>query len=218
MHEPDELLCLHRARLALLALLPERGPLLLLASGGSCLKLLTPELFARLPQGSAIAPLDERYSYDPEESNTVQIKKLLPSQSHVRLLGFEVQSDDSLPEVTVRLMETIDDWIAEHPGAPIIATLGIGKDGHTAGILPNSKATHSIDVSVVGYVAGDKYPGRVTMSFDFMRRRINHAICYAVGKDKAGALQLLEEPSLLANAPCRIMLEMADVQLFTDQP
>lgn len=126
----------------------------------------------------------------------------------------------------MRLEASLHGWMAAHPDALVIATMGIGADGHTAGVMPFPedetyfhKTFLDAERWVVGYDAGTKspYPDRVTTSLAFLRDIVSSAVVYAVGTDKRSALErILASTGSLAETPARILSEMSRVDVFTD--
>ena len=68
-----------------------------------------------------------------------------------------------------------------------LALVGMGADGHIAGILPKSPAATS-EQMVVAYHAGDYQ--RLTLGFSALMR-LDEAFLYATGENKAGQLESL---------------------------
>lgn len=96
----------------------------------------------------------------------------------------------------------------------VIAQLGMGADGHIAGILPHSVAVES-DEFVVGYVAPPFT--RITMTPRALRR-INTAYLFAYGESKKEALDNLKNKNLsLADQPAQVLKEIPEVYIYSDQ-
>jgi len=206
-------------------------PILFLMSGGSSLKLLDavpPELFdARVTMGM----LDERFSSDPAVNNYLHLieTKLYKTVTMRGIPCFESvpKAGESIAEFTKRYEDYLKAWRMGHADGVIIATQGIGPDGHTAGIMPypDDQRTFEFyfedsDVWVVGYDAGvrNPYPLRVTVSLPFLRN-IDVSIVYAVGSDKKNALDAALAPSgEVYKTPARIIRDMKHCLLYTDQP
>jgi 6-phosphogluconolactonase/glucosamine-6-phosphate isomerase/deaminase len=65
--------------------------------------------------------------------------------------------------------------------------------------------------------AGHGYPLRVTVTFPFLREIVDHAVVYAVGRNKRAALErVLLERKRIWEIPARIIHQMKDVTVFTD--
>lgn len=97
----------------------------------------------------------------------------------------------------------------------IVAQLGIGDDGHIAGILPGSPATAQTDAMVVGYHS--KPHARLTLSFAALRR-VTTAYAFAFGNNKHEALSSLQKRSLpLDIQPAQILKKLPEAYLYSDQ-
>ena len=97
----------------------------------------------------------------------------------------------------------------------IIGQLGIGTDGHTAGILPNSPATKVSDVLVAGYKGKDFC--RITLTFPALRQ-LNSAFVFAYGASKKTALQQLKDETLaLETQPAQILKAIPETYIYNDE-
>lgn len=97
----------------------------------------------------------------------------------------------------------------------IIAQLGIGPDGHIAGILPHSGAAHEEINLVAGYVSTPFT--RITMTFNALRH-ITAAYVFAFGGTKNQALRSLHDLSLpLGDQPVQILKEIPEAYVYNDQ-
>lgn len=97
----------------------------------------------------------------------------------------------------------------------VIAQLGIGDDGHIAGILPGSPATAKTDAPVVGY-RGEPLT-RLTLTFAGLRH-VTAAYAFAFGSNKHKALSSLQRQTLpLDRQPSQILKELPEAYLYSDQ-
>ncbi len=207
----------------------ETKKVLLALSGGSALSLLNLISREDLGENITITVLDERWSSDPTVNNFSQIKASKfykeATSSGSSFIETIPQSSETRDELAMRFNQSISTWFSENPNGLVIATVGIGEDGHTSGMMPfpeNKDKFNTLfnneNIFVVGYDATGKnpYPDRVTTNMNFMRR-INTAIVYAIGeKKRESLLKLFAEKGDLASTPARILKEMKNVQLFTD--
>jgi 6-phosphogluconolactonase/glucosamine-6-phosphate isomerase/deaminase len=96
-----------------------------------------------------------------------------------------------------------------------ISLLGMGADGHTSGILPNSKAAEADDLAV-WYRGADDYL-RITNTFKALRE-VDCAYLFAYGADKRQALENLRDRKLpLEEQPAQILWEVPKVYVYNDQ-
>ncbi len=221
---------LKAAGLALTALFQHPGPILLLFSGGSLFELFTYLNGAALSQRFTIGMIDERYETDPNVNNFSQFYATafakVAAQRGAGFIDTKVQAGEDLESYARRMEAGWKDWAAQNPNGNIIATLGMGPDGHTAGIMPypENKALfkrlfEDVKPWVVGYNAEGKhqYPNRATATLPFLQAKVDAAIVYVTGENKRAALErVLAATGSLAETPARIWEEMRSIQIFTD--
>lgn len=219
-------------------------PLLLLLSGGSALKILDslhPTLFS---SRVTIGVLDERISLNPSVNNYFRltihpvIKQAITNGT--AMIATMPLVNETPAILAARFEVSLRDWKVQHPEGKIIATVGMGPDGHTFGIMPASERLASqtadsgrpVDAAdfdrlfvhtdhwVVGYNAGAKnpYPLRATTTVVFSRE-IDMSAWYVCGANKTDMLaRALDPTTLVHEVPSRIMQDMKEVTLFTDCP
>jgi 6-phosphogluconolactonase/glucosamine-6-phosphate isomerase/deaminase len=96
----------------------------------------------------------------------------------------------------------------------VVATLGIGQDGHTAGILPRSAAAYDDISTVIGYEGPDFI--RMTVGFS-MLSQIKKAFVFAYGAAKQEALLRLQEGAASSpELPSMILYDMDVVTIYND--
>lgn len=185
-----------------------------LVSGGSCiatevsiLQTLNNNEVSRL----TVMLADERYGApDHNESN----------HARLRAAGFihpELDFPDILKAGSIENVLAEYDTLLRHninEADSIVATLGVGADGHTAGILPDSEAVYAKDVFAVRYQAPDFI--RITSSLATLRR-IDTAIVLAYGKTKQNALnRLVSRHDSLESLPAAILHDIPSVTIYND--
>lgn len=206
------------------------NPTLLLLSGGSSLDLLDGIDKNFLGPHITICPLDERYSKNSQENNMVQIKStsffVKAVGKQCKIIDTKVKGNESQQDLAKRFNKNLKNWLEKYPNGKIVATVGIGGDGHVSGMMPfpeNQKKFESLFDSknnyVVAYDASGKnpYPLRVTTNMNLMRR-INVSIVYMIGKNKKEILERFESKTgNIPSTPSRILREIkGEVKLFTD--
>ena len=117
-------------------------------------------------------------------------------------------------------------WHITHRDGVAIATMGIGEDGHTAGILPFPEDPETFDTlfththtCVRGYtVPPEKNPHtkRMTVTVTYLKRHVDHAVVYVVGESKRVALKSIQQEGAVADIPGRVLNSMKDGQVYTD--
>jgi len=140
-------------------------------------------------------------------------------------ISTQVRENEPITSLATRFETGLRAWMQNHPTHIIIATLGIGPDGHTAGIFPYpdtptrfSELFDESDRWVTSYNAQgrDPHPLRITVTIPFLKM-IDYTVAYAVGPNKTGALKHTLAPAgSLAETPARIIQSMPHVTLFTD--
>lgn len=98
-----------------------------------------------------------------------------------------------------------------------IAVLGIGEDGHTAGLLPGYQQQWDVDRMVVGYKNDGPFPQRISLTPKALTS-LDYAIVVAAGEKKRPVLdQWSSGKEKRLNAfPAAIFHEMKAVEIFTD--
>jgi 6-phosphogluconolactonase/glucosamine-6-phosphate isomerase/deaminase len=207
-------------------------PILFLSSGGSALELVEYIREENILPDVTITVLDERYSRDPEENNFSRLAATrffeIAQSKDCDFIDTRVADGESLEEFARRFEEGLRRWEEDNPNGVVIATMGIGADGHISGILPYPESKRTFDELfetegrwVRGYDAGDEknpYPERATTTMPFLRDYIDRAVVFATGQDKRRALdRIVAEDGALHETPGRILHEMPDVVVFTDQ-
>ncbi len=202
-------------------------PILFLSSGGSCLHLLEGLDASDFSlHHLTLGILDERITTDLTSRN---LERLLltdffkqATAGGCSVLDWRQAIDEPLEQQAQRFETALRTWINQHTNGQIIATLGLGADGHTAGVLPLSEDrvlfSSLFDGSawVAGYDAKIKspFPYRVTVTLSFLREHVTHAILFVTGKEKRAALDALLAPEgALETTPGRIIQNMKDVKL-----
>ncbi len=207
----------------------KKGPTLLLLAGGSAfsfLDFIETEVFS---PNITIAMGDERYDRDEKVNNFTQLSKTqfykTASASGAHFFDSHVQKNESFEEFGDRFEKNIQRWLIENPEGTIVATFGVGEDGHTAGILPfpenpeHFKNLFEKNPTSVIFDAGTKnqFPFRATVTLPFIRTKIQSAIVYCIGEKKREALTKISAPEgKIWETPARVLREIKDVSLFTD--
>ncbi len=200
-------------------------PVLLLLSGGSALAVLD-----RLPASVfgadlTIAMIDERWSHEPTINNFAQLMALSfferRTLAGATFFDSRPHAAESPAHLAARFDTFLRDWYVKHPHGVTIANLGMGADGHTAGIFP-------------GYVAAldaagkwvenctlapeiNPYPERVTVTPQFLTSKIDQAVALVSGTAKHSVLQaVINQESAPEIYPANLWHQMCYVTLVSD--
>ena len=138
--------------------------------------------------------------------------------------GFEFTNIGTLPTLKGEpLEETVHSYSKEIDEAInttksdkglVVAILGIGADGHIAGILPDSSASRAQGLTD-GYEAGPYM--RVTLTFTALRRLDEvYALVFGARSKHTQITRLVAESVALSDQPCQILKEITVSSLYTD--
>jgi len=196
------------------------GGVLFLSSGGSSLSILDFIAGEILGDYLTIGVLDERYDAGGENNNFVQLSRTdfygKALRAGCAFIDTSVRPGQSQEALAGYFEERLRNWKGEHPGGTVIATIGIGPDGHTSGIMPfpeDSERFNSLfngERWVVAYDAAGKtpYPERVTTTNTFLKL-IDRAFVFACGREKAEALHRMLADRPAAEVPAVILRELS---------
>ncbi len=205
----------------------EGKSVLFLSSGGSSFEVLNHIPGEALGKNLTIGVLDERHDPTNKNSNFAQLMESsfyegaeLAGCSFIDTTTRESQTAGELADF---FEKSLRDWRMDHPGGVIIATIGIGRDGHIAGIMPFPENPRRFDELfnsdrwVAAYNAGEKsaHPARVTTTFAFISL-IDRPYVFAAGREKRHILERLEEMADIAEIPAHFLKRLRG-GLYTDQ-
>jgi len=226
---PSELLLRASASLNALLSTYKTFPILFLTSGGSAFKLLSGISQTQLGSNLTVSVLDERIDTNPTVNNFAQLCETKfyeqAIQFKTNFISTEVGKDESVESFTIKFDTALKNWKKQNLNGKIIVTMGIGVDGHTAGIMPFQEDPEKFIKLfknpmrwVAGYDAGNKNPYnlRATVTISYLTMQVDHAIVYCTGIEKKEALQKINNGTDLAEIPARVLNQMKDVKLFTD--
>ena len=200
-----------------------KQPILLMLSGGSAFSILEYVSSDVLGSHITLTVLDERYSTDPTINNYAQLQQttfFAACVEHgVETIPMTVQEGESLTEMSARFEKTLRTWRKQNPSGVVIATMGVGHDGHTAGIFWSEHGiSFDDDKWVVGYVVPKEvntYQERVTVTNTYLRTEIAQAIVYAVGEEKYNIVQNIYSHNAEFRVPANIFREIKDLTIYT---
>ena len=172
-------------------------PILLMLSGGSASSILEFTATTAINSNVTITVLDERFSTDSQINNFAQIEATNfykeAMKAGVNVISTVVGVGDMLKEAEVKWNNNLHHWRENNPDGVILATMGIGSDGHIAGIIfGGEQVDFSNDNWIVSYVVPkeiNQYTERITPTFTFLRQQIDEVIVYATGEDKRALIK-----------------------------
>ena len=208
-------------------------PVLLMFSGGSALSIIEHIDSEGVNDRVTLSVLDERFQAPESESNFAQLEATDFYAKAVANGAYAIDprgvEGENLAETAAWFETALQSWREQHPTGIIVITQGVGTDGHTAGILPFSDhpdyfetTFQSTDRWAIGYsVPADKdqFTERITVTLPFLRDEVTSSVVYVPGGQKKQTLKaLLDQPDAsLAKMPARVITQMNDALLFTDQ-
>lgn len=201
-------------------------PILFLLSGGSALTIVSTATADQLDSMVTISVLDERCTSDTSVNNFAQLSQTdFYTQSlkrGVATIETLFQTTDTPLIVQARWEVALRTWRATHPTGRVIVTMGIGSDGHTAGLFPGGPTARlSGPAWTASYTiapAINHYTERMTVTYTFLREVVDHAIVFAIGTKKRAVLeQVIKGEGIVATTPALILTEMSVVQMFVQR-
>jgi 6-phosphogluconolactonase/glucosamine-6-phosphate isomerase/deaminase len=187
-----------------------------LTSGGSNIPVsvqIMNNISSQLRQNLSVMLADERYGRPGhKESNWAQLMQAGFNAKPARLLPV-LQAGLSFEQTISSYNKLADQAFSDNE--VIIAQLGIGEDGHIAGILPGSPAAAETKALVVGYQSAPHK--RLTLTFPGLRR-VSASYTFAFGSTKHQALSSLQARSLaLSKQPAQILKQLPEAYVYSDQ-
>ena len=195
--------------------LADEKRILWLVSGGSNIPASVEVMDSILPSLSAqlsIMPVDERFGPEGHaDSNWASLFKAGFNAKRATLLPV-LQKNKTFQQSVQHYKQLVKQAFATHD--VIVAQLGIGPDGHIAGILPNSPASRETAELVCGYQS-EPYK-RLTLTFPALMH-ITDAFVFAFGENKEQAIVNLRDKQLaLTEQPAQILKDLDKVCIYND--
>jgi len=204
-----------------------KRPVLLMLSGGSALNMLEFVGQTSLGEKLTVSMLDERFSQDPAINNFHQMQKHdfynIALESDVSFFGTIPRAEDTMQTMAQRWEKNLRNWKTENPDGLIVATLGLGTDGHMAGIFPEAdeqkfNELYNSNSWIIAHNVGEKnqYPDRVTATLTFLKL-VDVAYAYVCGAEKKPAFEkLIKKQGKVHELPALAWYDIKKVTVFTD--
>ena len=205
----------------------KKRSILLMLSAGSALSILDYVGPNSLGENLTVSMLDERFSQAADVNNFLQFQKLDfykdALTNGASFFGTLPRFDDTMDSLKQRWEKNLKTWRTENPNGIIIATLGMGPDGHTAGIFANDdeKEFDKLFIGdnwITAYDVGNKhqYKERITTTLTFFKN-IDFGIGFVSGPEKKPKLdELIANQSPTNQFPASSWHEIKNVKIFTD--
>lgn len=189
----------------------EKGPVLWLVSGGSNIQLAA-DVRAKLKINNSLTVglIDERYgSVGHPDSNWTQLMAAGFDTRNIQLLPVmhdQRSLDEACTDYEQRLLSAIQE------SARVIGIFGIGDDGHTSGILPDSPAVGS--AGILESFVGPDFP-RITTTPATMKL-IDEAYLVSFGQTKHSQLRRLNEQLPVNEHPVQCLKQTQNLIVYSD--
>lgn len=206
----------------------KKRPVLLMLSAGSALSILDYVGKNALGENLTISVLDERFSVDPAVNNFARLQKTdfytEGLEAGCGFFGTLPRAGETIESLAQRWETNLKTWDKESLGGLIIATLGMGPDGHTAGIFPFPEDPTKFEKLflsepwVTAYNAGEKnqYSERITTTLAFFKM-IDLGLAFVCGPEKKENLdKVISGQGNLSALPALSWREIKNVKIFTD--
>ncbi len=183
-------------------------------SGGSNIPItvqIMDSLPSKLTRQLTIMPVDERYGLVSHENSNVA--QLFSAGFNPKRATFIPILNGTDPETTAKqYAQKVRTELASH--TVIFAQLGMGADGHIAGILPHTNAVTATELAVASQ--GPDFL-RVTTTFRTLRH-ITTAYLFAYGENKCSQLEQLRKSDVpLDDQPAQFFKQLSEVYVYNDQ-
>jgi len=166
---------------------------------------------------------DERVSGEPEINNYLQLKTRYPGHGILDHLVETVPEETETPKnFAHRVEENFFSILTELSNPKILCVLGVGTDGHTAGIFPmTSEAFRRVYQEDLTYVPvtveGLTIDSRASFTPSWILNSVDELIGYVVGQDKLEILTKLNtEDKKLYERPAELLKLHARTTVYTD--
>jgi len=189
---------------------------LLFLTGGSSVSvgvkiadILKEQAGENLLQNLTVTLTDERYGpIDHFNSNFFQLNEKGFSLPGAKIIPILIGEDKNITVEKFNTKLNEEFTKAEYK----IGLFGIGADGHTAGILPESSAVSAKDLAF-GYDTATF--SRITITFKAIEK-LDGAVVWAQGKDKWKVLEELQTDINLIKQPAQILKKIPLLTIFSD--
>ncbi len=192
--------------------LEKGGKVLWLVAGGSSIPIAieVAKIISQQPHQSLTVTLtDERFGpIDHADSNWYQLTQKGFSLPDARLMP--VLTGEDRDTTTKKFDDFLNTMLVDDIFK--IGLFGIGPDGHTAGILPN---TGGVEAETLAYGYSTPNFERITMTARAISK-LDEAIVFAMGEAKWPTLAKLEEDISMSDQPAQALKAVPITTVFTD--
>lgn len=200
------------------------GDTLCLLSGGSALQVVQ-HIQKPTSECRTIFMLgDERGSREPTVNNFLQLQSTWPDSWVTDACLETVPTEaESLTEFAERFSKQLDSTINDLQNLQIVYLMGMGHDGHTAGVFPLDEdqftRIYEHDQSIVPvHLDALTIDSRASVTPQWVLNHVDHIIGYATGEFKHTILvSLRNESKAIHERPAELWKQKSGSMVFTDQ-
>lgn len=200
----------------------EKLPMLLLLSGGSALSILQNVSTDFFTDNLTLSVLDERCSEDASVRNLTQLRETNFYQAAVVSGVKDISPQQKIGITCVNLQKQWEGdlrlWRSSYPKGTVVAIMGIGVDGHTAGMFAGEEDFSGLAWTHFYQLSKDinKYTKRITITHTFLREVVDEVIVFAVGEGKNKVLEKIQqEDDVVDTLPAAIFCQLTSVRIFS---
>ncbi len=208
-------------------ILKNHSKVILFISGGSALDILDHMSDQCAAHIDTITVIDERLHVDSPDQNIVKLYEKEDLISKLSTARVDIIPRDFFEGLTpIEAEKKYREYLKKllKKDLHIHATLGVGEDGHTAGILPQSgdmtyRELFCTSELIRAYTSPQAaFPERITVTPTFLAEHVDHAVVYAANESKKEVLNaLLKGDNAQHIMPANVLHNMRSVTLITDQ-
>ncbi len=192
---------------------------LFLSSGGSAFSVLDYINNNVFGEYLTIGVLDERYDETNENNNFTEISRTdfyrRAKKAGCDFIDTSVKENQTQVQLANYFEKELEEWVCKNPNGKIVATMGVGVDGHTSGMMPfnedSERFTELFESNkwVISYDATGKnqFTKRITTSITFLKK-IDRVFVFITGHEKAYIFSRIIEDGLLSEVPSRIIKKL----------
>ena len=202
------------------------GDTLCLLSGGSALAVLEHiiETSVRDECRTIFMMGDERGSREPHLNNSLQfLDRYKDHWIAQHFLSTVPEATEQLDDFAKRISNQLDQALSELNQPQVIHLMGMGTDGHTAGIFPLTEDkfehTYTHDLSIVPvHLEGLTIDSRASVTPTWILEHVDHVVGYAAGESKKTTLESLRnETKAIHERPAELWKLKSGSTVYTDQ-
>jgi 6-phosphogluconolactonase/glucosamine-6-phosphate isomerase/deaminase len=136
------------------------------------------------------------------------------------VLSTKIDTTDTLQSAGERFVNNLKTWRSQNENGVIIATMGIGADGHIAGMFPGEyDVDFASDSWVVWYEVPpeiNQYTKRITVTNTFLQTQVIEVILFATSTKARLLKPLMHVQTEQPQGPTAILKRLPSVTLYTD--